>query len=105
MPVTTEVLLSFTAHDSGLADIGHGDHGFAYNCEGPRHKTWPESFAIADRPVTNRDWIGFMEEGGYDTATLWLSDGWTCCQNHDWDAPLYWWRRDDNRWTFTLRGA
>ncbi len=105
MPVTEEVPLSFSAHKGGLVEIGHDGSGFAYDCEGPRHRVWLEPFRMADRPVTNRDWIAFMEDGGYETAPLWLMDGWTCRGKEGWDAPLYWWRQDGAWWTYTLRGA
>ncbi|MEI4264073.1 ergothioneine biosynthesis protein EgtB [Roseovarius sp. D0-M9] len=105
MPVTEEVPLSFTAHEGGLVEIGHDGEGFAYDCEGPRHRIWLEPFRMADRPVTNRDWIAFMEDGGYNTTPLWLMDGWACRVKEGWDAPLYWWRQDDAWWTYTLRGA
>ncbi len=104
MPVTQEVPLSYTAHPGGLVEIGHQGGGFAYDCEEPRHRTWLDPFRIADRPVSNRDWIAFMEDGGYERQALWLSDGWACRQREDWDAPLYWWRQDDAWWNFTLRG-
>ena len=65
LPVTVEVPLTFTRHEGGLIEIGHDGEGFAYDCEGPRHRTWLDPFEIADRPVTNRDWIAFMEDGGY----------------------------------------
>lgn len=104
MPVTGEVPLEFTRHEGGLVEIGHDGNGFAYDCEGPRHKTWLEPFAIAQRPVTNRDWIRFMEDGGYENQALWLSDGWACCQREGWDTPLYWWQQDDAWWNYTLRG-
>ena len=104
MPVTGEVPLEFTRHEGGLVEIGHDGNGFAYDCEGPRHKTWLEPFAIAQRPVTNRDWIRFMEDGGYENQALWLSDGWACCQREGWDTPLYWWHQDDAWWNYTLRG-
>jgi ergothioneine biosynthesis protein EgtB len=55
MPVASEVALSFTGHDGGLVEIGHDGNGFAYDCEGPRHRTWLDPFKIAARPVTNRD--------------------------------------------------
>ena len=105
MPVTGEVPLTFTRHDGGLHLIGHDGPGFAYDCESPRHKTWLEPFEIADRPVTNRDWIAFMEDGGYENQTLWLMDGFAAVGANGWDAPLYWWRDDGVWWTFTLRGA
>jgi len=105
MPVTEEVPLTFTRHDGGLVEIGHDGAGFAYDCEGPRHKTWLDPFEIADRPVTNRDWIAFIGDGGYETTPLWLMEGWATREREGWDAPLYWWRQDGQWWTYTLRGA
>lgn len=105
MPTTTEVPLTFTRHAGGLAEIGHGGDGFAYDCESPRHNVWLEPFEIADRPVTNRDWVAFMEDGGYLAQPLWLMDGWTRCRAEGWDAPLHWWQQDEAWWSFGLRGA
>ena len=104
LAVTAEIPLSFQVYDGGLAEIGYSGDAFHYDCESPRHRTHLAPFAIANRPVTNRDWIAFMEDGGYETQTLWLSDGWTTRQREGWDAPLYWWRQDDEWWSFTLRG-
>jgi ergothioneine biosynthesis protein EgtB len=77
-------------HPGGLAMIGHAGTGFAFDNEGPRHRVLLEPFALCDRLVTNGEWITFMEEGGYRTATLWLADGWTWVQRERVTAPLYW---------------
>ena len=95
---------SWTRHEGGLVEIGHDGNGFAYDCEGPRHKVWLEPYRLADRPVTNGEWIAFMEDGGYDNQTLWLMEGWAVREQNGWDSPLYWWRQDDQWWTFTLQG-
>ncbi len=104
MAVTDEIPLCFRPHDGGLSEIGYSGEAFHYDCEGPRHRTFLAPFAIANRPATNRDWIAFITDGGYETQTLWLSDGWATRQREGWDAPLYWWRQDDEWWSFTLRG-
>ncbi len=104
LPVTSEVPLSWTAHDGGLTEIGHDGAGFAYDCEQPRHQTYVAPFEIADRPVTNRDWIAFMEDGGYADPRFWLMEGHAVATREDWTHPLYWWQQDDTWWTFTLRG-
>ena len=64
-----------------------------------------ESFQLADRLVTNREWLEFMSDGGYLDARLWLSEGWAKVRAEGWSAPLYWEKRDDEFWTMTLRGA
>ena len=103
--LSVEQQLQWIDHDGGLIELGHDGEGFAYDCEGPQHRHWLEPFRVASRPVTNRDWMGFMEDGGYETPTLWLSDGWACSQREAWDAPLYWWKQDGEWWSYTLRGA
>ncbi len=46
-----------------------------------------------------------MEEGGYQTHSLWLSDGWETVKNQQWNSPLYWAKQDDSSWKhFTLHG-
>lgn len=94
----------WTRHEGGLLEIGHDGNGFAYDCEGPRHKVWLEPYRLADRPVTNGEWIAFMEDGGYDTQTLWLMEGWAVREQNGWDSPLYWWQQDGQWWTYTLQG-
>ena len=64
--------------------------GFAFDNEGPRHRVWLEPFELADRLVTNAEWLAFMADGGYRRAELWLSEGWARARAEGWDAPLYW---------------
>lgn len=92
---------SMVALPGGLVEIGHGGDGFGFDNEFPRHKVWLEPFAIATALVTNADWQRFIDGGGYDEPTLWLSDGWAWRSGEGIAAPLYW--RDGGR-QMTLRG-
>ena len=91
--------------DGGLVEIGHEGSGFAFDSEGPRHSVFIEPYRLADRPVTNREWIEFIVDGGYRDPLLWLSEGWAALRDQGWTMPLYWEQRDDVYWTMTLRGA
>jgi len=77
-------------HPGGIALIGHDGADFAFDNEGPRHRVLLEPFALADRLVTNREWEGFIADGGYADARLWLADGWAWVQREGVAAPLYW---------------
>ncbi|MEH6833384.1 MULTISPECIES: ergothioneine biosynthesis protein EgtB [Falsihalocynthiibacter] len=105
LETTQEIAHRFTSHAGGLVEIGHNGNGFAYDCEGPRHKTYVAPYQLGNRAATNRDWIGFMQDGGYDDATLWLMEGWAVKQREGWDSPLYWWLQDGVYWSYSLRGA
>ena len=89
---------------AGLRDIGWGGEGFSFDNEGPLHRVWLEAFRIRDRPVTNRQYLEFVEDGGYTRPGLWLSDGWKTVVNQGWEAPLYW-EKAGSRWSeFTWKG-
>jgi len=85
------------SHPGGIARIGHQTDGFAFDNEGPSHRVLLEPFALSSRLVTNGEWDEFIADGGYDTATLWLSDGWGWVRENAIRAPLYW--RDDEQFT------
>ena len=104
-PAVADRRAGWVEHPGGLVEIGHDGDGFAFDNEGPRHSQWLEPFALADRAVTNGDWLAFVDDGGYRRPELWLSDGWAAVQAAEATAPLYW-RWDDGGWTeFTLAGA
>lgn len=89
----------------GVFQIGHDGHGFAYDNEGPRHRTFIEPFALADRLVTNGEFMAFMSDGGYERPELWLSAGYAWIDENGFTEPFYWERRDGGQWVhFTLGG-
>ena len=98
VPVTGEP--GWINHPGGIARVGHEGEGFAFDNEGPAHRALIEPFALADRLVTNADWDAFIADGGYHTASLWLSDGWAWVRGEAIVSPLYW--REDEQ--FTLGG-
>jgi len=91
-------------HEGGLFEIGHAGRGFAFDNEGPRHSVWLEPFFIASHPVTNGEFVRFIEDGGYRRPELWLSAGWDALRANGWEAPLYWTKRDGGWHAFTLHG-
>jgi ergothioneine biosynthesis protein EgtB len=95
--------LRFLPGREGPVDIGHDGDGFAYDNETPRHTTWLSAHALANRLVTNAEYLAFVRDGGYQEAGLWLSDGWARVQREDWRRPIYW--QEDLSSEFTLAGV
>ncbi len=89
----------------GLVEIGDdGREGFAFDHEGPRHRRFLEPYALASRPVTCAEYLGFIEDGGYARPELWLSDGWDAVRREGWTSPLYWTKAPEGWTVFTLAG-
>lgn len=96
--------LEWREMEGGLCEIGWDGDGFSFDNEGPRHKVYLHPFELANRPVTNAEYIAFMEDGGYDNPNWWLSDAWETIRQEEWRAPLYW-RKTDKGWQeYTLFG-
>ena len=94
----------FVEIPSGIHSVGHDGQGYCFDNETPRHDELISPVRIARHLVSNADWFEFIEAGGYETASLWLSDGWTAVQAEGWRAPGYW-RLIDGVWfSMTLAG-
>jgi len=106
------VPLQWVPFEGGLVQTGHDGasvEGFAFDNESPRHKTWLQPYALANRLVTHGEWLRFMQDGGYEQPRWWLAAGWDWLRSQCIDAPLYW-RQEANgqergTWgIFTLHG-
>ena len=100
----SSVPVGFTQFDGGRVAMGHEGGGFAFDNETPRHDTLIAPFRLANRLVTNGEWLDFVADGGYRNPVLWLSDGWHCARAEAWRAPLYWQERDGEWFAMTLSG-
>jgi ergothioneine biosynthesis protein EgtB len=97
--------MGWARYEAGLVRIGAGAEGFAFDNERPRHRTYVAPFELAGRPVTNGEYIDFMEDGGYRQPGLWLSDGWNMIHERRCTMPLYWQLRDGVYHAHTLSGT
>ncbi|MFH1817651.1 MAG: ergothioneine biosynthesis protein EgtB [Pseudomonadota bacterium] len=100
----TAPTLHWIALPGGIHEIGHPGSGFAYDNEKPRHRVYLNAFRLASRPVTNGEFLAFMQDGGYDNPAFWLSDGWATSRRLHWSSPLYWESQDGAWQQFTLGG-
>lgn len=89
----------------GLVEIGHGGGAFAFDNEGPRHRVFLRDFALRAATVSCAEVIAFIEDGGYQRASLWLSDGIAWVRAEGVEAPRYWRKDAEGRWfVHTLYG-
>ncbi len=94
----------FISVEKKIVKIGHHEDGFSFDNERPCHELLLPSYAIANRLVTNSEYLAFIEDGGYLDSRLWLSDGWDCLKKQHWQAPLYWHNLEGVWHLFTLHG-
>ncbi len=99
------------AFTGGLVEIGHQGEAFAFDNESPRHQVFLRPYRLARRLTSNRDYLAFIADGGYQRHELWLAEGWDRVNQGRWQAPFYWRRTDSNgdgdggAWQeFTLHG-
>jgi ergothioneine biosynthesis protein EgtB len=81
----------------GIYKMGYSGNDFCYDIELPEHKVYLNDFQIENFPVTNAQYLEFIEVGGYDDFSFWLSDGWDVAKKNEWKAPMYW-EKEDGEW-------
>ncbi|MGI9283940.1 MAG: ergothioneine biosynthesis protein EgtB [Pseudomonadales bacterium] len=101
-----DVALAYSDFAGGLASLGtnNDDELFCFDNETPRHKVYLAPYALSNRPVTNAEYLQFMQDDGYQRAELWLADGWSKRQQEGWCTPLYWQQQAGSWLVFTLHG-
>lgn len=100
----TEEWLSW---DGGLCEIGHAGDDFAFDNEEPRHTTYVPPVELRGDLLRNREVLDFIDDGGYERASLWHSEGLDWVRQNAIEAPLYWTRDPGapHGWShYTLRG-
>jgi iron(II)-dependent oxidoreductase len=74
----------------GPVTIGTDDRREAYDNERPAHTIEIAPFWIDASPVTNVEYLAFMEDGGYARRELWCDGGWAWLQEANANSPKYW---------------
>jgi ergothioneine biosynthesis protein EgtB len=96
--------LKWVSFEGGVRNIGNEGEGFGYDNEYPLHKVYVNPYKLGSRLVTNTQYMEFIEDGGYETPEIWLSEGWATVETNDWKAPLYWQKINGEWMQFTLTG-
>jgi len=96
--------MNFKQFEEGIYEIGYNGEGFCWDNEQSHHKVYLHEFEIADRLVTNGEYLEFMQAGGYENFEHWLLEGIEWARNLEVSAPLYWYEKEGNWYHYTLRG-
>ncbi len=84
--------------------IGHNTDDFCYDNELGVHKVYLNEYKISNKLVTNREFIEFISDKGYQKFDLWHAEGWDWVNQHTITNPLYWHCVDGNWHHYTLNG-
>jgi gamma-glutamyl hercynylcysteine S-oxide synthase len=92
-PVPAEVLVP-----GGPFVMGTSAEPWALDNERPAHRVELPAFAIDAAPVTNGQYLEFIEAGGYAEPRWWSERGWRHRVTADLVAPLFWQRDSGGQW-------
>lgn len=90
--------------NEGIYEIGFNGDGFCFDNELNRHKIYLNPFQISSSPVTNKEFIEFMNDGGYTNFRFWHAEGWDWVNTNRITAPLYWYLINEEWHNYTLQG-
>ncbi len=94
----------YLTFEEGIYRVGYDGEGFCYDNELENHRVFLERFRIMDRPVTNGEFLEFIEDGGYQDFRYWLEEGWGWVKEQRIGCPLYWFKKDGQWYHYTLDG-
>ncbi|CAN5340277.1 ergothioneine biosynthesis protein EgtB [soil metagenome] len=91
--------------EEGIYDIGFDGEGFCFDNEQGRHKEYLHAYRIMNRPVTNAEYLEFMQVGGYTNHQYWFMDAWGWLHENNIIAPHYWKQIDGQWYQYQLGGG
>ncbi|HYZ93131.1 MAG TPA: ergothioneine biosynthesis protein EgtB [Actinomycetota bacterium] len=89
--------------DAGPFEMGTSIEPWAFDNERPAHTVDLPAFRIDRTPVTNAQYLAFMEAGGYDDPRHWTEAGWTWRTQSRATHPGFW-RREGGSWVVRRYG-
>ena len=96
-----EMAVSFS---KGTYWIGHKGKSFCFDNEKGRHLVHLNAFSMDALPIANGEYLGFIQDGGYDNFEFWHAAGWDWVKRNNVKAPMYWHLVDGLWMNYTLNG-
>jgi ergothioneine biosynthesis protein EgtB len=94
----------FVKMKEGIYQIGFEGEGFCFDNELKRHRVFLDDFTISKNLVSNKEYVEFINAGGYKNFNYWHSDGWAWVNQNEISAPMYWHLIDGKWYNYTLAG-
>ncbi|MBA4454124.1 MAG: ergothioneine biosynthesis protein EgtB, partial [Nitrosopumilaceae archaeon] len=96
-PTSVPVEKKSVSITGGIYVMGYSGDTYCYDIELPEHKVFLNDYKIDAFPITNSQYLEFMEDGGYNNYKYWLSDGWEKVKKNEWESPMYW-EKIEGKW-------
>jgi ergothioneine biosynthesis protein EgtB len=96
--------MTWSRMPGGHVEMGSSGQGFSFDNERPKGRALIEPFALADRLVTNAEFLEFVGSDGYRNPEFWIADGWSEVKESGSTHPLYWVEQEGQWSEFTLHG-
>jgi gamma-glutamyl hercynylcysteine S-oxide synthase len=78
--------------------MGTDDRAWALDNERGVHEVEVAGFYLDKTPVTNRAYLEFVEDGGYERKELWDAAGWEWIKEEKISAPKHWYQKEPHDW-------
>ena len=88
----------------GIYEIGFTGDGFCFDNELNRHKVYLQEYNVSAALVTNKEFIEFIDAGGYKNFSYWHADGWDWVNTNKISAPMYWYLINKEWHHYTFKG-
>jgi iron(II)-dependent oxidoreductase len=75
------------------------DEPFVFDNEKWAHPVNIEPFAIGRAPVSQAEYVAFVEDDGYCRSQFWTTDGWKWRESVNAEHPVYWQKNSSGQWT------
>lgn len=75
-----------------------GEEFLSYDNELPKHQLTLDDFYISNAPVTNAEYLGFIEDNGYSRKELWCEEGWKWREQNNIQQPEHWKQNSQQQW-------
>ncbi|HUO17444.1 MAG TPA: SUMF1/EgtB/PvdO family nonheme iron enzyme [Verrucomicrobiae bacterium] len=85
----------------GIATLGLARDGgsFGWDNEYERHSVHVPGFEIDRYPVTNQQFLAFLNAGGYENRALWTDENWEWKAKREIAQPVFW-RKSGDAWLY-----